>query len=519
MEPKLFRAMTKCGIAVLAILLLSSPVVQANENILFDLFGFSQNHSEQQLSATQQHQGKEEIFSNSSSFSRKPLGQRLTVAQVQEEPEEKKGEKDEPLPELIPLGQPEIQKGPRYFGEKFEERLLDLGANEDFTLLERNLLKAQVKSFIPPLLVPAFAGHAFVLPPGLFQTAVNFRFTNISGDDFNKDGKNDPIHELNGVRRQFLTLSLFYGFDLGVKYLHSFTARLNIPWQNSQTTGPVQLPDIGGSLGSVNVSNGGNAQGIGDISLFLKKKVLDQANENRFFGIPFPVGMAVAAGVFFPTGSNDEKAGNDGKITLSPSNGPFAGCPNGAGLPASVGCPNPTFGRFSDDGRLPTDLQPGNGDFAFQIASFVTRQFVPGDMPDFLAGTVFDRAAIHLGGFAKFSRSADGISRGTKHVAFFTAVLPVYKDYLSFQVHNINTVQNRDTYKGKFTFPNQIGTAQAGGKRQSFRGGWTSLLGPSLVFSPDPLIRMTATALFRIKEPELGPSPPYVINFGTSFIF
>jgi len=516
MGTKLFRAMAKEGIAVLAFLLVSTPVARANETLWSDSFGFSQSYSERQLIPAQQFQGNEEILSNSTSFPRKPLGQRLTVAQVQEEPEEKKGEKDEPLPELIPLGQPEVQKGPRYFGEKFEERLLDLGVNEDFTLLERNLFKAQVKSFIPPLFVPAVAGHAFVLPPGLFQVATNFTFTNISGDDFNKDGHNDPIHEMNGVRRQFLTLSLFYGFDLNRKYLHSFTARLNIPWQNSQTRGPVLLPDEGN--GSRQVFNAGNAQGLGDISFFLKKKLLDQANENRLFGIPFPIGVAVAAGVFFPTGSNQAKAGTDGRIRVEgPGFGP--GGPS-QGSPASI---TPIFGRFSDDGRLPSDLQPGNGDFSFQIAGFVTRQFVPGDMPDFLAGTTLDRAAIHLGGFARFHRADDGFSRGNTYVAFFTGVVPVYKDFVSLQVHNINTVQNRDSYEGTFAFPNTFtappGPPASAPKRPSFRGGWTSLLGPSLVFSPDPLIRMTATALFRIKEPELGPSPPYVINFGTSFIF
>ena len=51
----------------------------------------------------------------------------------------------------------------------FEDRFLNLGVDEDFTKLERGMIKDQVKNFIPPLLVPAVTGHAYVLPPGLFN--------------------------------------------------------------------------------------------------------------------------------------------------------------------------------------------------------------------------------------------------------------------------------------------------------------------------------------------------------------
>ena len=68
--------------------------------------------------------------------------------------------------------------------ETFEEKFLNLGVDEDFTKLERGLIKEQVKNFIPPLLVPAIGGHAYVLPPGLFNFSTSFKFVNVDEDDY-----------------------------------------------------------------------------------------------------------------------------------------------------------------------------------------------------------------------------------------------------------------------------------------------------------------------------------------------
>lgn len=393
------------------------------------------------------------------------------------------------------VGKPEVI-GPGYFGKQFEERLLNLGTEEQFETLERNLIKDQVKTFIPPLLVPTVGGHAFVLPPGLFQVATNVEFLNLGGDDIFKDGKPNPIDIDKGVRRQFYTASIRYGFDLNRKFLHSFTAIVNIPYQSSVSTGDVILPSGGGGAGvdpgRYLVKNSGHASGLGDISLFIKKKVWDQAN--------FPVGLAFAAGIYFPTGSDQEKAGDNGRISVDR--------PDGSTV-------NTMFRRFSDDGRFPAGLQPGRGTVSYQLAGFVTRQFLPGDMPKFLAGTPLDRGVIHFGGFHRFNREHDGIDAGDLSVAFFTGLVPVYKDYVSLQFTNINLIQQADSYQGTFRFP---GTTNAV-PRPPFRKGWTSLVGPGLIFSPDPIIRITATALFRVKAPTLGPAPPFVVNIGTSFAF
>ena len=83
---------------------------------------------------------------------------------------------------------------------------MNLSVDKKFTKLERDLIKVQVKNFIPPLLVPAIGGHAFVLPPGLIQVATNFKFVNVQGEDWAENGDFDPTHRQQTVQRRFQKL-------------------------------------------------------------------------------------------------------------------------------------------------------------------------------------------------------------------------------------------------------------------------------------------------------------------------
>ena len=104
---------------------------------------------------------------------------------------------------------------------------------------------------------------------------------------------------------------------------------------------------------------------------------------------------------------------------------------------------------------------------------------------------------------------------GDKATIFGSMVMPIHKDYVSFQLSSVTNWQANDTYEGNFQFPN----ASAAAPRPDFRGGWLSLVGASFIYSPDPLIRFTATALTRVVQPTLGPSPSYVANFGFAASF
>ena len=373
--------------------------------------------------------------------------------------------------------------------ETFEEKFLNLGVDEDFTKLERGLIKEQVKNFIPPLLVPAIGGHAYVLPPGLFNFSTSFKFVNVDEDDW--AGDPDNIHRENQVQRRFLTSSLKYGFDLNKKYFHSFTAVINLTYESSVNRGPVRLPDVGNNAKSV--YNTGTSEGLQDLNIMIKKKIWDQGNK--------PIGWAVAAGVYLPTGNSSMKAGDNGIISVKDE--------------TTGTVTKPTFKRFTDTGELPAGRQLGFGDFSYKIASFWTRQFLPGDMPSFLEGTKFDRMAVHWGMAYRFNPEHEGVDPGDTETFFGSMVVPVYKAYLSAQVSTINKWQENDSYDGDFKFPNKSAAAP----RPDFRGGWLNLIGPSLIYSPDPLVRFTATYLHRVKAPSLGPSPSYVVNLGAAITF
>ncbi len=166
----------------------------------------------------------------------------------------------------------------------------------DWQRFERNHTKDLIRSFIPPLLRPAFVGHAFVLPPKAWQLSATGRLATIEGDDFFRNGNpNTKVFDNFEVDRQFFDLDLFYGFDLGREYLHNFTMRLSIPVSSAQTQGFVH-PN---GLPALSVFNEGENFELGDVGLFLKKKFVDQA--------AFPIQIAGAAGVRLPTGSNRER--------------------------------------------------------------------------------------------------------------------------------------------------------------------------------------------------------------------
>ncbi|MFQ5535270.1 MAG: hypothetical protein ACE5EM_10680 [Sphingomonadales bacterium] len=455
-----------------------------------------------------------------------------------------------------------------------------LGGKEqkDFELMQ---LKEQIKTFIPPLLRPAFTQHAYVLPPNAVQLGITHRVTTIGGDDFFMNGSpNLAVFGDSKVDRHLTDLDLFYGFDLKRKYLHGFTLRINIPYLDSQVDGSVH-PN---GQQFISLENAGSTQEIGDIGVFLKKKIWDQGNR--------PFGFAVAGAVFLPTGANRETFGSNGRITAkrpqppnavaaqgfdavmqanvangvwgdprcffrnfnlgnrgvcdgpaagpggafgAPAAGPLSFAPGGANFDnAFVGdfpFNNGVFGRFAGDGRLASTLQPGTGDFSFLIGGFLTRQFNP--------GSFLGRSAAHFGVIHKFVFEQDGVDFGDTTTYFASFVKPVYKDYLAVDLTFVGFDHQTDRYTGKIPEP-EIHTCDAadvaagiGGcsaigvdafvfeviDRPSFSGGFTGMIAPSVIFSPDPQIRIALSGLFRVIEPKLGPAPPWVARFHIDVTF
>ena len=499
-------------------------------------------------------------------------------------------------------GAEQAEVADRYMELGTEKGVLGGDQQEAF---ERRQIKEQIKTFIPPLLRPAFTQHAFVLPPGTFSVSIANRYTEIDGNDFSGPGSDETFKDFD-VERNLTDFDFFYGFDLNRKYLHGFTARVNIPLLASTTDGFVH-PN---GQQFISVENAGSTFGIGDVGLFLKKKIWDQGTR--------PFGLAVVGAVLFPTGENNETFGSKGRVTtkrpaappfldadpealrafergfdafsklmvergvwgdgvagsgdeqmagacffrnFNESNrglcdGPAPGLGSAFGAPPAAvqsfapGGPNfenafvgdfpfndGVFGRFSGDGRLPSTLQPGTGDFSFLIGGFLTRQFNPGDLPG--------RSALHLGVTHRFVQEEDGIDFGDTTTFFVSAVKPLINDLLAIDLSFVGFHKQDDSYDGKIPEPeihtctaadvaNQVGPTPAGPvcsspgtqvfvfefiDRPDFSGGTTGFIAPSLILSPDPQIRITFSGLVRVFKPDLGPAPPWVLRGGMEVIF
>lgn len=350
---------------------------------------------------------------------------------------------------------------------------------------ERSDIKSQILTFIPPLLTPAFVQHAFVLPPGVFQVSVAERFVKLNGDDFFKDGSVDSVEfKDRTIDRHITDFDLFYGFDLNRKYLHSFTLAVNVPYINSGIHGSVHPPE--NPMVTVNAT--ASSQEIGDVTVVLKKKIVDQGN--------FPVGVAAAGGLTLPTGKNDVKFGDNGFADMIIPGMPIMNMP---------------FDRFTPDGRLPAPLQPGLGGVSYIAALFVTRQFNPGDFPG--------RSALHAGVAHQFVSEHDGVDLGDTTTVFTSYVRPIYKDYVAADLTFVGFYKEHDHYDGRRASATALPLGVVTIPREDFSGGWTGFFAPSLIFSPDPQIRFTGSFLYRAISPDLGPAPPWVVRVGLSVTF
>ena len=367
----------------------------------------------------------------------------------------------------------EIRPGDRPEETIPESPYLELGVDEDFSRYERLRLKDQILTFIPPLYQPAFLGHAYVLPPRTFRVTTSMTFAEIGSSDFFKGGSKDFTHENHRVRNRTANLDIFYGLD------HNLTLRLNIPYVFNSSEGSVHpngVPILDAFIE-------GNTRDLGDISVFLKKKWLDQGNH--------PVGFATVVGIQFPTGSNDKKF--DFPVSLKNNMTGTFGPIGGTGI----------FNRFSDDGRLPAPLQPGTGGFGAHLGAFVTRQF--SGFP----------SALHVGTLATFLEGDDGVDPGDRVKFFATYVKPVYKDHLSLELGVNGMWKDDDEYSGLFSPP----PAMVPVPRPPFQGGTVVFASPSIIFNPTPQIRFHLSGSFRLNDPDRGPWPSQIIRLGSTVTF
>lgn len=369
---------------------------------------------------------------------------------------------------------------------------LALGTTNSYVKEQRFTLQDQIQSFIPPNYEPAFTESAFVLPPGTVRVGAALREVGVlnAGDISGQRQMGMQFTELN-INRRFLDFDLFFGLD------NNFTVRVNVPFVNAAlraTAHPNFLPPVAAFIS-------GGYSTIGDVSVFVKKKIVDQGN--------FPVGIAAVGAIRLPSGSNEEK--HDPRATAQIMGMdmllPLPAVDNkGNMIPGTV---DGTFRFFSNDGRLPAPLQPGLGTVGGSFGLFVTRQFDD----SFLLG----RSAVHVGSLYEIRPEADGIDPGNFLTAFATFVKPVYRDVVSLDATYLLQHQDTDHYAGKIIVPTMSGMMVV--DRPSFSGGTTQFLAGSLIIVPNPLFRITLSGLARVSKPELGPSPDYVVRLGLTYTF
>ncbi len=403
---------------------------------------------------------------------------------------QRSGQKPPPLSEgQVSMGRTNV---PELDPNSPENEYLKLGVKDSFIKEQRYTLQDQIQSFIPPLYEPAFTQSAFVLPPGALRVAVSFRdVSKIDEDDISNQQAIGARFVDFDLERTFLDFDFFLGLD------HNYTLRVNVPFQTSRVAQQINP----GFFDPVTVFPKGSSSEYGDISAFLKKKFVDQGN--------FPIGLAGVAALRLPTGSNSERFNRRTTVNIGGVDSllPLPAA-DAAGMPIP-GSADGTFRRFSNDGRLPAPLQPGLGTLGGSLGLFATRIFE--------GGTPFGRGSLHTGTLYEIRPEDDGFDPGNRLTYFASLVKPIVVDKVSLDLTYLLRDQEDDSYDGKMFVPTAMGTMVA--DRPSFSGGTTQFVGASLVLIPNPLFRVTLSGLYRISEPHLGPSPPFVARLNFQYTF
>lgn len=384
---------------------------------------------------------------------------------------------------------------PDFTGDEYD--FLEYGVDQDYMKMERYRTKNQILTFIPPLYQPAFVGHGYVLPPNTWRAALHAHSLRVKASDFFKHGDQDLVHQDHSIERLKYDFDFFYGLD------YDMTVRVNVPIWSTRSLGSVHPAGVA----PINLHVEGNSTKIGDVSVFLKRKFFDQGN--RWLN------LAGVVGAILPTGSDSEKF-DDRLILTNPAN------PNG--VVAFNGGP---FQRFSDDGNLPTTLQPGIGRFGGILGLMGTKQL--------------GRSAFHFGTLARFNDLTAGdndIEYGNEVFYFASYVKPVGSDRVSVELAFNGKWKGDDKYPGIFTHPMTADPSGFGAPimtvnpetgemavqmfttpRPAFSGGWIGFLSPSVVLNPYSQLRLEFSTMIRVIKPDLGPAPKLMFRGGITTTF
>ncbi len=372
-------------------------------------------------------------------------------------------------------------------------RFLDLGVRRDYIAAERNRLIDQLHTMIPPIYEPAFSPfHGYTLPQHAFRVGITSdRFTN--DHDFGRDEQYALFFDNVKVENQHVDVDVAFGVTA------NDTARLIVPLHSTIISGtghPFRIQPM-------TMTMNGTAFGLGDVQLMSKHKWLDQS-----YG---PLDFATVAGIQFPTGKNDARFEDAQTLVMG-----------GMSMPVSSTSGGPRIDLFSDDLRVPNSAQPGTGAWGGMAGLMATRQLTWTGLRGAIHGGVMYKAMAH---------TREGVRPGNELVVATSFVRPpIDSEHVTFDVTILARHKESERFPGTIMHPeagaNGMPLMNPDGslkmfvtRRPPFEHGTVVFAAPSLVFIPKPSIRLSVSPLFRIHEPNEGPSPRFRLIFGATTTF
>ncbi len=374
---------------------------------------------------------------------------------------------------------------------------LKLGDKKDYLKAERWRIVDQIQQAIPPLYEPVLPFHGYTLPPGAWRVGLGMTYGH-NPADFGRDKFYSLFFDQVKIDFLKVNLDVAYGFELGS--IHDLTLQVNVPYSFQRTSGtghPFRIDPM-----VMTMEGAGN--GIGDVSLTLKKKWFDQANRS-------PVTFSTMLGVIFPTGDDNEQFNASQTVFM-----------NGMAVPVNAAIPGSPliniFGRTPDDRRFPDPGQPGHGSWGARFGFGVTHEF--------------QRSALHAGAVYDLLAANDGVTPGNElRYGVSYTFPPMSSDHLALDLAVFGMLKSEEHFPGTIMHPERdlatgMPIMDASGNlvmfttpRPAFKHGNMLFFGPSLILTPRPSIRFTVSPAFRISEPEQGPSPQWTLSTAMTYTF
>lgn len=380
--------------------------------------------------------------------------------------------------------------------DPMDYRFLRLGVGRDYLGTERRRVVDQMEQAIPPLYEPRTPLHGYTLPPGAWRIGVAATVARNPGD-FGSDGFYSLFFNNVSMDVTTVDLDILHGFE--VAGIRDLVLRVNLPFRTVRATGTGHPFRIDPMVMTME----GAASGIGDLSVTVKKKWMDQGNG--------PVTFSTMLGAIIPTAENHEQFNASQTVTMG-------------GMPIAVTAASPmdpiinVFGRTPTDRFLPRSAQPGNGSWGARIGVGLTRQFA--------------RSALHAGAILDLLARNDGITPGHElRYGLSYVIPPLSNDYVTLDLAVNGLLKGDEKYPGMIMHmdrdPATGGPLMDGAgnpimvltKRPNFAHGNMTFLSPSLIVIPSPNLRLFLTPSLRVLEPTQGPSPRWTVSLGQTFTF